>query len=216
MSDKHHYECCCQVEGTVIEFDVEKDEEGKLKAMNVTGEGGTPLEPPPREKKPKKASLDKAPRDKPNNRKPTKKNGNVETPKTEGPKRKDSKKKEAPFHSVLLDEVRSKVKERGIDLNMKSTVDVALEDSRIKLGQGGYAGLVKADGTIAEGGYDCDEHGLVTFKWDRCLIFEEGKWKLGDEKALIASVCLTDGKLMLAESCSLNICQLTTLLDEQR
>jgi hypothetical protein len=99
-----------------------------------------------------------------------------------------------PFHDVIKPAVKEKIQSRGLDLNLKSTVDIALGGARVKLGQGGYAGYAHADGMIAEGSYDCNEDGLVAFSWKRCLKFIGGKWELGDLSSLPSAMSLQDGK----------------------
>jgi hypothetical protein len=162
-----------------VEFEMEKEESGKLKAINVTAPGGKPLEPPPRIR---------------NRRKP--KNGGGGTKATRSKKKKEPAAPAVPpFHDKILSEVKEKiVKQRQIELEKKSTVDIATGDLRIKLGRGGYCGLAKGpDALVAEGTYDCDENGKITFKWERCLVITDGQWKPGKTDGLIASLSLTEG-----------------------
>lgn len=164
-------------EGTVVEFDVERETDtDKLKAVNVTAAGGGLLEPPLRPRRPKSEAATTS------SRKSRGRNKAVV----------DKAPPEPLFHEVLSHDARAKVQERGIDLNVKNTVDVAVGDARIKLGQGGYAGLAHANGTVAEGTYDCDENGVVEFKWDKCLVCTDGEWKLSEPSGLLTSICLTD------------------------
>jgi hypothetical protein len=101
-----------------------------------------------------------------------------------------------PFHDVIKPAVKEKIQSRGLDLNLKSTVDIAVGGARVKLGQGGYAGYAHADGMIGEGSYDCNEDGLVKFSWKRCLKFTGGKWEPEDPSSLPSAVSLQDGKSM--------------------
>lgn len=73
------------------------------------------------------------------------------------------------------------------------TIDIALGDARIKLGQGGYAGLAHASGMVGEGTYTCSDKGLVTFSWERCIEFIDGKWTPGSVNKLLPSLSLTTG-----------------------
>jgi hypothetical protein len=74
------------------------------------------------------------------------------------------------------------------------TIDVALGESRIKLGQGGYAGLAHASGMVGEGTYKCSDKGVVTFSWERCLEFIDGKWTPSSASILMPTLSLTAGK----------------------
>lgn len=73
------------------------------------------------------------------------------------------------------------------------TIDVALGDARIKLGQGGYAGLAHASGMVGEGTYKCSDKGLVAFTWERCLEFKDGNWTPGVASKLMPTLSLTEG-----------------------
>jgi hypothetical protein len=99
-----------------------------------------------------------------------------------------------PFHAVIKPSIKDQIQLRGLDLNLKSTVDIAVGKSRFKLGQGGYAGYADADANIGEGTYNCDEDGLVTFNWNRRLKYADGTWVLDDPLSLPSSVSLQDGK----------------------
>jgi cold shock CspA family protein len=204
------------VEGSEVEFEVEKEDSGKLKAINVTSPGGGPIKPPSRERKArirkerpgknddnadsagegKDAAVSddggedgntggkgRAPGRRRNPR-PPRKNGDS----ADGPK----KEREAPFHDVINEETKNKITEKGVALGQKMTVDVALGDARVKLGQGGYAGLAHASGMVGEGTYKCDENGAITFDWERCLIFADGNWAKADTSELMPSMSLAD------------------------
>jgi hypothetical protein len=159
--------------------------------MNVTGKGGALLEPPARDKKrirkPKAGgnSGDEKPSGSAKSDKP---NGKGKGEKKAAPAR------ELPFHSVIPDELKAKISEKGVKL-VRNTVDVALGGSRIKLGQGGYASIVDAKGVVGEGSYTCDESAKITFNWEKSLLFEGGAWKLGDVSKLMGSLSLADGKI---------------------
>ena len=151
----------------------------------MTGKDGAPLVPPPRDKK--------------RVRKPkTGGNSGDENP-TGGLKQNGKTEKNAasardpPFHSVIPDDLKAKISEKGVTL-VRNTVDVALGESRIKLGQGGYASIVDAKGVVGEGSYTCDESAKIAFTWEKSLVFEGGAWTLGDVANLMGSLSLADGK----------------------
>mmetsp|Transcript_22128 Transcript_22128/g.28629 ORF Transcript_22128/g.28629 Transcript_22128/m.28629 type:complete len:354 (-) Transcript_22128:212-1273(-) len=101
--------------------------------------------------------------------------------------------KEPPFHAKFSEEIKSQINEKGLQLGNKTTIDVALgEATRIKLGQGGYAGLALASAVIGEGKYDCTELGLVRFTWERSLKFDGGEWKTEDPADLLNTFSLLD------------------------
>jgi hypothetical protein len=203
------------VEGAQVEFEIEKEESGKLKAVNVTNPGGGSIKPPSRERKrpPRKENQDgnanaesgdeskdeaitdeEGPKDSKGGRKPRRRAPAKVTKKpvgeeTEAPK----KEREPPFHDVINDAEKEKIAAKGIDLGQKMTIDVALGDSRIKLGQGGYAGLAHASGMVGEGTYKCSDKGLVSFNWERSLEFIDGKWTPGTTSKLMQKLSLTEG-----------------------
>lgn len=215
------------VEGSEVEFEIEKEDSGKLKAINVTSPGGAAIKPPNRERKrqprkdnkdgnrnadsgddgnddagngdegngERKERKDDGRRGRRRNPKPAKKAGDDgpvrESREPREPRDAPKKEREPPFHSVITDEEKEKIAAKGIDLGQKMTIDVALGDARIKLGQGGYAGLAHASGMVGEGTYKCSEKGFVTFEWERCLEFIDGKWTPGALNKLIPSVSLT-------------------------
>ena len=102
--------------------------------------------------------------------------------------------KEPPFHASLEEDVKKKMQDKGLELGKRTTVDVAVGDVRIKLGQGGYAGCALASAAVGEGTYTCDEKGTVNFKWERSLEYKEKAWTKGDAGALVATISLADGE----------------------
>ena len=181
-----------------VEFTIEKEESGKLKAINVTAIGGGPVQPPKRDRKrgPRKqgrgggdggeAAPASAPAPAPVAAVKTTNGG-------KGGAAKEKPAREAPFHDVIKDDVKAKITEKGVELGRKMTIDVALDQARIKLGQGGYAGLAHAGGMVGEGTYVCDADGLVTFTWERCLKSKDGKWSQGEASELLKSFSLANG-----------------------
>lgn len=109
-----------------------------------------------------------------------------------GPPR-EAKPREPTFHEHLSDEIKDKVQAKGVELGSKSTVDVAIGNARIKLGQGGYAGLADASGKVGEGTYTCDDKGLVSFTWERAIEFTSDGWQSCDTASLPATLSLPEG-----------------------
>jgi len=180
------------VEGMEVEFEIEKEESGKLKAMNVTAPGGGPVKAPKRDRKrgPRKGGRGGGGGDA---------DGAAAEPaaaatngKSGGGAAKEKSVREPPFHDVINEEAKAKITGKGVELGRKMTIDVALDQARIKLGQGGYAGLAHGSGMVGEGTYVCDSDGLVQFTWERCLKHADGKWSLGDTSALIQSFSLVN------------------------
>lgn len=198
-------------ENATVSFEIEKEADtGKLKAVNVTNADGTPIVPPPRERRRRQtkekggdgAADDSADEPSPaaageakEDEKPKKTGGRHRKPR--GKNNKDESKapaapKEAPFHASLEEDVKKKLEGKGLELGKRTTVDVAIGDSRIKLGQGGYAGCALASAVVGEGTYTCDTKGTVTFKWERSIEYKDGAWKKGDASKLVASISLAD------------------------
>jgi len=208
-------------ENAEVEFEVEKEaESGKYKAINVTAPGGGSIKPPTRERRrndgrrgdlqddtkedsgeayaptsgttEEKGAADGRQQGRNNRRGAARKTGDA-VKRTErvdnGGERKEA---EPPFHDKINDDVKEKIKGHGIELGRKSTVDIAYGDARIKLGQGGYAGLALANGVVGEGTYSCDEKGVVSFDWKRALTFSDGAWTPSGPEQLIKSLSLGD------------------------
>jgi len=217
-----------QLEGSEVEFTLEKDGEGKYKATNITAPGGAPLEPPSREdrqaaRKAARASGGGGKNNGDSGGEGGKEGGGGGGGRSGRNRRGTRSKKsgggggsgtaEPPFHHVISDETKEKIKtERGLDLAMKSTVDVKSGDKRIKLGQGGYAGYADANGTIAEGTYTCAADATITFTWERCLKFEGGAWKSSDAGSLFTSLSLLDG----TSTCFAALCLVVSLASVAR
>jgi len=184
-----------------VEFEIEKEESGKLKAMNVTAPGGGPVKAPKRDRKrgPRKGGRGGGGGDA---------DGAAAEPaaaatngKSGGGAAKEKSVREPPFHDVINEEAKAKITGKGVELGRKMTIDVALDQARIKLGQGGYAGLAHGSGMVGEGTYVCDQDGLVQFTWERCLKHADGKWSLGDTSALIQSFSLVNGTSIICCCC---------------
>lgn len=156
-----------------MEFDIETEESGKLKCVNVTLPGGAPIQPSalPR-RQPKTDEM---------------------TDDAEGKPNDAPKPKEPPFHSVIAEELKGTIESNGLKLGDNTTIDVSLNDARIKLGQGGYASMALAEGVIAEGTFICDETAKVTFSWENVLKAEGDAWVPASTDSVMSSFSLTDG-----------------------
>jgi hypothetical protein len=180
-----------------VEFDVEKEESGKFKAVNVTAPGGGPLKPPPKREPRVKAE--------PAEGDELKESGDENGEKSargsrrgggrggRGKKSTGEKKVDPPFHDVINDEVKQQIEATGIELVKKNTIDVALGIARIKLGRGGYCGYCSSDATVAEGTYTCDEQGVVTFDWKLAIEYSGDKWIPSDTSKLMPTLSLVAG-----------------------
>jgi len=200
---------------------------GRLKAVQVTGPDGVPLNTT--SAKPLNGAT--RPSIKKNGVKAGKKNGTKAAEggkslpggtKTTNGKNRRREPPPPPFHHVISEEVKKNiVEDRGIDLVMKTTVDIAVQDSamnaRIKLGQGGYCGLAQADGVVAEGTYECNADGVVTFQWEKGLVHSKredggGEWVPHDTSTLISSLSLCDGKSTSRLQFPLTSCRAITVV----
>jgi hypothetical protein len=183
------------VDGWIVEFDIVTDDDGKLKADNVTAPGGGPCTGPRRQRKERKPETgegeDAAPAEKKNGKK---KNGTKKT-----------KEQELPWHDVLIPEVKDSLTAKGIR-HATGTVDVAIDKQRIKLGTRGYVSMAHADAILAEGTFASDANGFITMTWAHVLEFVGGEWKGGSVDGVIVSFTLTDGELLV--TCVVRVCVL--------
>jgi hypothetical protein len=190
-----------QKENVEVEFDVEKEESGKFKAVNVTAPGGGPLKPPPKREPRVKAE----PTEGDETGELKENNGDENAEKTgrgnrrgggrggRGKKSTGEKKVDPPFHDIINDEVKQMIEEKGIELVKKNTIDVALGGARIKLGRGGYCGYCSSDAVVAEGTYICDEQGVVTFDWKLSVEYIGDGWQAADVSKIMPTLSLVAG-----------------------
>jgi hypothetical protein len=183
-----------------VEFDVEKEESGKFKAVNVTAPGGGPLKPPPKREPRVKAEPTET-----DETGELKENSDENAEKTgrgnrrgggrggRGKKSTGEKKVDPPFHDIINDEVKQMIEEKGIELVKKNTIDVALGGARIKLGRGGYCGYCSSDAIVAEGTYTCDEQGVVAFDWKLSVEYSGDGWIAADASKIMPSLSLVAG-----------------------
>lgn len=187
-------------EGWIVEYEIGRDEDGKMKAENVTAPGGGPCTGPRHPRRGKRTSGGNKEED-----------GNEEKgddePKQEvegddgGKKRghrKNADKKRGPpqpvWHDTLSDEVKTNLADKQIR-TATGTIDIALGSARIKLGTRGYASMAHADAVLAEGSFSVSDSkkGLVIFEWKRALMFVDGVWTAhGDMSSLVSQVTLSD------------------------
>jgi protein lin-28 len=160
-----------------VEFAMGKDEDGKVKAVDVCAPGGGVCTGP---RRPRRSRKKKSAENNEEN-----KEGGSET-------RKEKKPKDPHWHEDLSDDVNAALDGKGVR-RTTGTIDVAAGDARIKLGTGGYTSLAHAEGILAEGTFEHSEDGKVTFTWERSLVFD-GEWKASDGKdsALPATISLAD------------------------
>lgn len=157
-------------EGWEVAFEIGHDDDGKAKAINVTAPDGGPC------------------------------TGTRKKAKPAGQRnRKGPVKPAEPFWHDSLDEgIKDRLKEKGIRTTT-GTIDVALDDSRVKLGTHGYASAAHADGIIGEGKFVCDVNGTATFTWEHCLSYDEasGSWVADAQKAVFlpSTLSLSDGEM---------------------
>ena len=96
------------------------------------------------------------------------------------------------WHSTLSQEVKNAMRAKSIRTKT-GTVDVSLNESRIKLGTGGYASMAHADGILAEGTFTAKDDGSIVLTWERAIAFEGGEWKPRETDGLVTSLSLMDG-----------------------
>lgn len=196
-----------QAPGIQVEFDIETEETGKLKCVNVTLPGGAPIQPSAFPRRPYRGdgggggdnaenaenTTPAEPKTTNNNRREKKENSNKD--KESGQGTAAPKEKEIPFHKVIAADIKAGIEtSSGLKLGENTTtVDISLNDARIKLGQGGYASMVLAEGLIAEGSYKCDAIGTVTFTWEHVMTCQGDAWVKGSTDGILSSFALTDG-----------------------
>lgn len=192
-------------EGWDVEFEIGHDDDGKIKAENVTAVGGGPCTGPrhPR-RRGRKREDNEAGEQGADGSEPPLDSGEVSggdaaaAPRSgrgrgrgRRPKKDDGPK--TIWHDGLSDEVKESLKGKQIRTST-GTIDIALGAARIKLGTRGYSSMADAEGLLVEGSFDCDQAGNVTFDWKRAIQFEVGQGWLprADLIGLIGQVSLTN------------------------
>lgn len=159
-------------EGWEVEFRLGRDANGKIKAEDVTAPGGGPCSGArrPRTKKKKKKHKDAE----------------------EKTSSKSIKNIEQFWHQVLEDSVKKILTEKDINIS-KGTVDISIDNMRIKLGTHGYASMATSDATLAEGTFTSATDGRIVFEWARAIRFID-TWNVCPTSNLISELYLTDEK----------------------
>jgi hypothetical protein len=202
-----------QKDGFSVEFESIIDENGKLKAQNVTASDGTPCPgPEPRErrrrrKKNEGSSAESAEETGGETGGEKSDDGGEDKDKKEKSRRrrKNGKKPEdgntkppaKSWYDDLDESVQKSLESRSIKVD-SGRVFITVGGARIKLGTGGYTALAHANGIIAEGTYTHDEAGKVAATWNSVLKYDGTEWKASavDEEsdALVTEISLADGK----------------------
>jgi hypothetical protein len=153
-----------------VEFRLGRDADGKIKAEDVTAPGGGPCSGArrPRTKKKPKDSKTKI-------------------------SSKSIKDTEQFWHDVLEDSVKKTLIQKDINIS-KGTVDISIDNMRIKLGTHGYASMATSDATLAEGTFSSAPDGRIVFEWARAIRFID-TWNVCPTSNLISELNLTDEKM---------------------
>mmetsp|Transcript_31176 Transcript_31176/g.37070 ORF Transcript_31176/g.37070 Transcript_31176/m.37070 type:complete len:284 (+) Transcript_31176:109-960(+) len=186
-------------EGWVVEFEIGHDDDGKIKAENVTGLGGGPCTGPrhPRRRNGRRQSDEENP-DEESGAPDSNNDGEAAPPRrnrTRGQERAGGRPSQPKtiWHDGLEDGVKDALKVKEIRTST-GTIDIALGAARIKLGTRGYSSMADAEGLLVEGSFDCDAAGNVTFDWKKAIQFETGEGWLPrvDLIGLINQISLLD------------------------
>ena len=173
-----------------MEFEVGHDDDGKVKAVNVTAPGGGPCSGPRKNRRPRDRR-EGGGRGEGNAAAAAAGGGGVRN--ARGP----AKPKEPFWHDVLSEDVKNELQGKGVRMST-GTIDVSVGDARVKLGTRGYSSMAHAEGIIAEGTFECDDSGSAAFTWEHCITFDaaSGEWIETADKAaaLLSSLSLSDGK----------------------
>lgn len=169
-------------EGWAVEFDIGDDEDGKIKAVNVTAIGGGPCTGP-------RSSRRRKPDIKLEGDSNQRSAATVEGSKSN--RSSGAKTTKPVWHDILSDEVKATLVEKGVRITT-GTIDIAVGSSRIKLGTRGYSSMAQSNKVLCEGSFICESDGKVTFEWKRALEYDEEWRKYEDLSTLIEAVSLSD------------------------
>lgn len=163
------------------------DESGKKKADNVTGVGGGPCSGPRPARKPRNGDTTATEKSEPVVVAEPKK-------KKEAPKKKPApKKKVVRWHEDLSESVTLALDAKGISRS-NGTIDLSVDNTRIKLGNRSYAAIASAEGYVAEGTFEVNKaDGVVTLKWEKALEWNMNEWKTLSSSAIMTSLDLKGG-----------------------
>lgn len=120
-------------------------------------------------------------------------NNDVSTTHTHAPTETVTAKREPQplWHDALSEEVKQAFQEKQIRTST-GTLDIALGNSRIKLGTRNYASIARNDFVLAEGSFHCDTDGHAVFEWKRAMRFTDAWNPYLDLPSIVAEVNLTD------------------------
>lgn len=163
------------------------DESGKKKADNVTGVGGGPCSGPRPVRKPRNSDAIATKKSEPVVAIEPKK-------KKEAPKKKPAaKKKQVRWHEDLSESITDALDAKGIS-RTNGTIDLSVDNTRIKLGNRSYAAIASAEGYVAEGTFEVNEaDGVITLKWEKALEWNNNEWKSLSLAAIMTSLDLKGG-----------------------
>jgi cold shock CspA family protein len=176
-------------EGWDVEFETGLDENGKIKAENVTAVGGGPCTGPHMNRRNRRGRRPRNAED-----------GEGEAYDEAGAEETPRPPPELPWHDSLSDDAKASLSEKNIRTNT-GTIDISLGSARIKLGTRGYASMCHADGIVVEGSFSSDIDGMITFEWKRALEFDptDAVWKpvldMDNHPEILSSVYLTDDEV---------------------
>jgi Cold shock proteins len=163
-------------EGWQVEFLIGQDEQGKVRAEDVTAVGGGFCSGP---RKPRRRFR----RGNADNRTNNDHDDETIPQKSAGAAKKRGK-PAVMWHQHLKDPVKELLDEKGIS-RKNGTLNIAFGDARMKLGINSYASLVHKDKIIAEGVFSCDEEGegLIALDWKRAIEFDHDSqsWKVREQ-----------------------------------
>lgn len=193
----------------MVEFDVVNDDDGKLKADNVTAPGGGPCTGPRRRRRKNgEETTEEEAGDEPQ---PSTGDESQQrrSKKKQGSKANKPARQQPQWHDILSDSVKEALDKKGIR-RTTGTMDVSVGNVRIKLGTRSYTSMAHSDGILAEGTFTCDENGVVGLQWERALTFAaDGTWSSEATEGLLASLDLSSGKeLLMDRVCACCVCVL--------
>lgn len=184
-------------EGWKVEFRICQDEQGKVRAEEVTAVGGGPCTGP---RKPRRRF--RSGNDNRTNNNNDRNDDNDVRKKSAGAAKKRGK-AAVMWHQNLKDAVKESLDEKGIS-RKNGTLNVAFGDARMKLGINSYASLVHKDKIIAEGSFSSDEEGegVIVLDWKRAIEFDNDSqsWKVKEEIGnLLSELKLSDDDIQAVQ-----------------
>jgi cold shock CspA family protein len=174
-------------EGWTVEFSIGTDEDGKIKAEDVTAPGGGPCTGPRR------------PRRREEKENGEQKEGAAKSSRGRDRNRGEPREVQPVWHDVLSAGVKASLTDKNIRTTT-GTIDVSVDQSRVKLGTRGYCSLAHAAGILAEGSFTCDADGSAVFEWKHVIQFDlaSNEWLSQDTKPMEipSSINLADDSVL--------------------